>query len=153
MNPPKKIIMKNHALILKTILFISLVSISCTHEIPDPVQAQKFVEDFMQKISRNDFTNLSDHYSEEMHNGESDEARIAKFEQLNQALGNTLSFTLLQQKSIQEPDSPPSVNFVYEVKHRKQVVIEMYSVVKEGKEYKISKQNTVSKSAWTGNTD
>ena len=43
--------------------------------------------------------------------------------------------------------------FVYEVKHRKQVVIEMYSVVKEGKEYKISKQNTVSKSAWTGNTD
>ncbi len=145
--------MKNPTLLMKTILLVSLISISCTHEIPDPVQAQKFVEDFMQKISRNDFTNLSDHYSEEMHNGESDEARIAKFEQLNQALGSTLSFTLLQQKSIQEPDSPPSVNFVYEVKHRKQVVIEMYSVVKEGKAYKISKQNTVSRSAWVDTTN
>ena len=74
--------MKNHALILKTILFISVISISCTHEIPDPVHAQKFVEDFMQKINSNDFTNLSDYYSEEMHNGEGDEDRIAKFEQL-----------------------------------------------------------------------
>ena len=145
--------MKNHALILKTILFISVISISCTHEIPDPVHAQKFVEDFMQKINSNDFTNLSDYYSEEMHNGEGDEDRIAKFEQLNHALGNTLSFTLLQHKSIQEPDSPPSVNFVYEVKHRKQVVIEMYSVVKEGKAYKISKQNTVSRSAWVDTTN
>ncbi|MFZ7114860.1 MAG: hypothetical protein ACO1G9_05735 [Bacteroidota bacterium] len=145
--------MKNPVKLIKTILLISLISISCTHEIPDPTHAQKFVEDFMQKINENDYTNLSDYYSEEMHNGESDEDRIAKFEQLNQALGHTLSFTLLQQKSIQEPDSPPSVNFVYEVKHRKQVVIEMYSVVKEGKHYKISKQNTVSRSAWVNNAE
>ena len=104
----------------------------------------------IQKINRNDFSNLADFYSEEMHSGESDEARIAKFEQLNRALGSTISFTLLKQSSIEEPDSPPSVKLIYEVKHRKQVVIEIYSVIKEGEQYKISKQNTVSKDAWAG---
>lgn len=145
--------MKNPILLFKTMLFVSLISISCSQEIPDPVQAQKFIEGFMEKKNQNDFTNLSDFYSHEMLSGESDEQRIAKFTQLYNALGKMESFKLLQSKEVNEPSSPPSVELTYEVTFSRQVVIEIYSVVKDGDQYKISKQNTVSKSAWTGITN
>ena len=122
---------------------------SCTQEIPDPEKAQVFIEDFMNKINAGNMENLSEYYSEEMNNGEDDAARIAKYKQLDLALGRTLSFHLLSSKSGNEPDSPAYVTFIFEVKHSKQTVIETYSVIKEGEKFKISSQNIVSKSAWT----
>lgn len=145
--------MKKPNSILNLFIFITsmIICTSCSQEIPDPIMAQTFIEGYMQKIDDGDFTNLSEYFSEEMQNGENDVDRIAKFKQLSKALGKTISITLIQQKSVNEPDSPPSINFIYEVKHSNQVVIEMYTVIKETNKFKISKQNIVSKSAWVPN--
>ncbi len=140
--------LRSVTIIMFTLACLLFTLSSCNQETPDPQKAQDFIEAFMNKVNKGDMSDLANYYSEEMNNGETDETRVKKFDQLKQVLGESISFTLLEKKQKQSEDTPPQVKFTYEVKHQKQTVIETYSVIKEGNDYKIAGQNTVSKSAW-----
>jgi hypothetical protein len=129
---------------MKKLLILAIISTCCTccnNEVPDSKLAAAFVENYMTVINKANYTALSEYYSEEMNNGETDVERIEKLTRLHDALGDMKEFKLVDSSIRMAQDEDPAVVLVYNVIHARMKVTETFTVKKQNGKLRIAAQN------------
>lgn len=126
----------------KFILIIIVLSfVACGAEKLEFPPAQKKVESLIKDIDKGKYKEVSEYYTDQFNNSETFDARSAKFKQLKELYGNITQISLLDTLKNANKGEEPSLLFTYRIKHDRLSTIEVFTVVKEGGDYKISGQS------------
>ena len=128
---------------MKKLFFISGIAIitcyGCGHV--DQPKAKALVVSLIQKIDSGKYNETSKYYTDEFNAGESLDARMAKYKELQEAFGNVVSIECISAKDSTDPTDRPIVQLMYRVKHTKLTSLEAYSVVSQNGDYKVEEQD------------
>jgi surfactin synthase thioesterase subunit len=124
---------------LKTIILMVAVLFfsSCSAPI-DELQAQKLVEELLQEIDSENYSNLSNYYTASFNAGESEEARADKFERLRSAVGKIKSYEVTNTEHSEKFAYPIHVVLTYKIERTYMPTIEKFVVIRDEGSLKVS---------------
>lgn len=127
-----------------TVLLIAALICGCSSfKHPDINESKKVVEALIQKENSGDYSNMSQYYTDDFNQTESEQMRVDRFRSLHEALGDFVSDECVKSNDSTDLNDFPSVFLQYKVKHSKLTSVENFMVIREEGNLKVEQHNIV----------
>jgi hypothetical protein len=134
---------------MKKILYLSVViTFIFSGCAVDPDKARAVAENYLADQKSEQYDNLNDYFTPSFNESEPRESKIDKLKQIKDALGAIESFALAEtQVSERGLDDPSTVQLTYTVKYTRGTAKQIFIIMNEEGEHKITFMNVVSEIA------
>lgn len=123
---------------MKKLILLSTVVISaCFFAKLDTNKAKTVVEALIQKENSGDYKGMSQYYTNDFNDGESEESRAAKFKLLHDTFGDMTGMEATLLRDSTDLNELRCVNLIYKVKHAKGNTTEEFTVINDEGTYKV----------------